>query len=96
MEKEVHDLKMSLDARQMELHNRVADVQSAANTLKEYEQQIRDLHVSQNLRIGAFHTGARLCICFLESSWSGKRSTPDQENRCSGALSGILCSSKSP
>lgn len=46
MEKDVHDLKMSLDARIMELRNKCADVKTAENTLKDYEQQIRALHVS--------------------------------------------------
>lgn len=36
---------MSLDARQVELRNRTADVQTAENLVKDYEQQIRDLHV---------------------------------------------------
>lgn len=47
MEKEVHDLKMSLDARLVELRNRAAEVQTASNTIKDYEQQIRALHVSR-------------------------------------------------
>ena len=46
LEKDVHDLKMSLDARIMELTNKTADVRTAENTLKDYEQQIRALHVS--------------------------------------------------
>jgi len=45
LEKDVRELKMSLDARQVELRNRTADVQTAENLVKDYEQQIRDLHV---------------------------------------------------
>lgn len=45
LEKEVRELKTSLDARQVELRNRAAEAQSAENVLKDYEQQIRDLHV---------------------------------------------------
>ena len=45
LEKEVRELRMSLDARQVELRNRAAEAQSAENVLKDYEQQIRDLHV---------------------------------------------------
>ena len=51
LEKEVHDLKMSLDARLMELRNRTADVQTAENRLKDYEQQIRALHVRPSRNI---------------------------------------------
>lgn len=58
MEKEVHDLKMSLDARLVELRNRGAEIQTAGNTLKDYEQQIRALHV--RIRRG-FPLGGALC-----------------------------------
>lgn len=45
LEKEAHDLRMSLDARNMELRNRAADVQAAESTMRDYQQQIKGLQV---------------------------------------------------
>ena len=45
LEREVRDLKGAVNARQVELRNRAAEAQSAENALKDYELQIRELHV---------------------------------------------------
>ena len=45
MEKEMRELKSSLDARQVELQNRAAEAQAAENVLRDYEQQIRENQV---------------------------------------------------
>ena len=37
---------MSLEARQVELKSRAAEAQTAENMLKDYERQLRELHVS--------------------------------------------------
>ena len=66
LEKDVHDLKMSLDARVMELTNRSADVKTAENTLKDYEQQIRALHVSHPKSL--LTCQGHLCRAFLHQS----------------------------
>ena len=45
LEREVRDLKSAVNARQVELRSRSAEAQSAENALKDYELQIRELHV---------------------------------------------------
>ena len=46
LEKEVHDLKNNLEARQGEIKSKSAEAQTAENMLKDYEKQLRELHVS--------------------------------------------------
>ena len=37
---------MSLEAKQVEMKSRAAEAQTAENMLKDYEKQLRELHVS--------------------------------------------------
>lgn len=51
----MHDLKMSLEARQVELKSRAAEAQTAENMLKDYERQLRGLHVTTSTTLSIHH-----------------------------------------
>lgn len=54
MEREIHELKTSLNARHVELQGRAAEVKAAEARLRDYQQELRESNVSTSLHTALF------------------------------------------